>query len=101
MLKWVVFIISITSISAQSNKKLNDIFDNALISDVKDNIYRINPFQIIETDEQNSRIKTNYLNLENLKNKEGKYEKWFLTQGEEASTLVEIKKLISVQVGSL
>ncbi len=72
---------------------LNNIFSNALISDRFNNIKRENPLNIIAYDAGNNRIKTNYSSLENLliKSKEG--QSWFITQGGEASTVVEIENV--------
>ncbi|WP_298514434.1 hypothetical protein [uncultured Kordia sp.] len=72
---------------------LNDIFANCLISDTESNIARANPIHIIEIDEENNRIKTNYQHLQNLLVQATEKQSWFITQSEEASTIVEILKV--------
>lgn len=69
---------------------LNSYFSNALISDRFNNINRANPIQITEFDAVNNRIKTNYRNLNNLLIKAKNNKSWFVTQGSEASTVVEV-----------
>ncbi|GAA4106127.1 hypothetical protein GCM10022393_00370 [Aquimarina addita] len=76
---------------------LNYLFSNALISDRINNIERLNPITITEYDELNNRIKTNYTNIENLTIESNDNQSWFITQGGEASTVVEI---ISVDLDS-
>ena len=76
---------------------LNDIFANCLISDTESNIARKNPIRIIAIEEANNRIKTNYTKLENLVVKATGNQSWFITQSEEASTIVEI---LNVDVAS-
>lgn len=71
---------------------LNDIFFNALISDRYNNIERENPIKITEYD-NNNRIKTNYSNLENLLIQAHDGQSWLITQGSEASTVVEIENV--------
>lgn len=72
---------------------LNDIFANCLISDTESNIARVNPIHITEIDEANNRIKTNYTQLKNLLVEATEKQSWFITQSEEASTIVEILKV--------
>jgi len=74
-------------------QNLNDLFANCLISDTESNIARANPIHIIEIDEENNRIKTNYQNLQNLLVQATEKQSWFITQSEEASTIVEIKNV--------
>ncbi len=69
---------------------LNSFFSNCLISDRSSNIARKNPIQIIEYDQVNNRIKTNYSYLENLLVQGTNNQSWFVTQNGEASTVVEI-----------
>lgn len=71
---------------------LNYLFSNALISDKFDNIKRENPIEIIDYD-NNNRIKTNYSYLENILIPANNNRSWFVTQGSEASTLVEIESV--------
>lgn len=71
---------------------LNYLFSNALISDRYNNIKRENPIEIVEFD-NNNRIKTNYSYLENLMVHANNNQSWFVTQGSEASTLVEIESI--------
>lgn len=72
---------------------LNSYFSNALISDKISNIDRNNPIKIIQYDEKNNRIKTNYPYLKNLLIKATNNQSWFVTQNSEASTIVEITKI--------
>lgn len=72
---------------------LNHLFSNALISDEINNIKRLNPIKIIEYDEGSNRIKTNYSNIQNLTVQGSDGQSWFVTQGREASTVVEIKSI--------
>ncbi len=72
---------------------LNYIFSNALISDKFNNIKRENPIRIVVYDASNNRIKTNYDNLDNLRVQANNGQSWFITQGNEASTVVEIKSV--------
>lgn len=74
-------------------KDLNSLFNNCLISDTNSNIKRLNPIYVTEFDEVNNRIKTNYTALNNLLIKATNSESWFITQSEEAATLVEIKSI--------
>lgn len=74
-------------------KTLNSLFYNCLISDTENNIERLNPIRVIAFDEKSNSIKTNYLALEYLLIKASNNESWFITQSEEASTLVEIKSI--------
>ncbi|MFK7748856.1 MAG: hypothetical protein AB8B65_10720 [Kordia sp.] len=69
------------------------IFENCLISDTESNIARANPIHITEIDEANNRIKTNYTQLQNLLVEATEKQSWFITQSEEASTIVEILKV--------
>ena len=69
---------------------LNSFFSNGLISDRSNNIARKNPIQLIEYDQVNNRIKTNYSYLENLLVQGTNNQSWFVTQNAEASTVVEI-----------
>ncbi|QHI36607.1 hypothetical protein IMCC3317_19700 [Kordia antarctica] len=87
--KIVLICIVISSLSLKA-QDLNDIFANCLISDTESNITRENPIRIIAIDEANNRIKTNYTALENLVVKATGNQSWFITQSEEASTIVEI-----------
>ncbi|WP_128755239.1 hypothetical protein [Aquimarina sediminis] len=72
---------------------LNFLFSNALISDKFNNIERENPISIIEYDENNNRIKTNYSNLENLLIQTESGQSWFVIQGSEASTVIEVENV--------
>lgn len=92
MKKFLVFLCIIFNISLQA-QDLNAIFENCLISDTESNIARMNPIRVIEIDETNNRIKTNYTQLENLLVKATDNQSWFITQSEEASTIVEIKNV--------
>ncbi len=92
MKKLLVFIIVCISLSAKA-QDLNAIFKNCLISDTESNIARMNPIRVLEIDEANNRIKTNYTQLENLLIKATNNQSWFITQSEEASTIVEIKNI--------
>lgn len=92
MKKLLVFIIVCISLSAKA-QDLNAIFKNCLISDTESNIARMNPIRVLEIDEVNNRIKTNYTQLENLLIKATDNQSWFITQSEEASTIVEIKSV--------
>lgn len=75
------------------SQNLNDIFANCLISDTESNMARANPIHITEIDEANNRIKTNYTQLKNLLVEATEKQSWFITQSEEASTIVEILKV--------
>lgn len=77
---------------------LNTFFSNALISDNISNINRLNPIKITAYDPTNNRIKTNYTNLNNLTFQASGGQSWFITQGSEASNLVEIEN-IDIQTG--
>ncbi|AXT61738.1 hypothetical protein D1816_15715 [Aquimarina sp. AD10] len=68
----------------------NKVFTNTLISDHCDNIKRENPIQILQYDQGNNRIKTNYKGLDQLRKKGSENQSWFMVQGSEASTIVEI-----------
>lgn len=72
---------------------LNNLFFNALISDKSSNINRLNPIEITEYDHINNRIKTNYSNLQYLIITGLNGQSWFITQGSEASNLVEIENV--------
>lgn len=89
--KRILLFLILFSFSLSAIAQLNTIFKNCLISDTKSNIARANPIYIIEIDEDNNRIKTNYTQLENLLVKATENQSWFITQSEEASTIVEIK----------
>ncbi|EDP98022.1 hypothetical protein KAOT1_12432 [Kordia algicida OT-1] len=93
MKKIILFLTILLSLSLHAQKTLNEVFANCLISDTESNIARANPIHIIEIDEENNRIKTNYTQLENLLVKATGNESWFITQSEEASTIVEIKNV--------
>lgn len=69
---------------------LNSFFSNALISDNFNNISRQSPVEIVAYDSQNNRIKTSYLKLQNLLNPAYNNTSWFVTQGSEAASVVEI-----------
>lgn len=71
-------------------KGLNDYFKNALISDLYNNISRENNIRITENDTVNKRIRTNYPIVSDLNVPGSGGESWFICQGGEASTLVEI-----------
>ncbi|MFD0963101.1 hypothetical protein ACFQ1O_03675 [Pseudofulvibacter geojedonensis] len=75
---------------AQENNDLTNVFKNCLISDRVNNLKRLNPIEIIEFDETNNRIKTNYSQLYKLKLKATSNKSWFITQGEEGSNIAEI-----------
>lgn len=93
-MKKLLFLIGIiTNVSLFAQQDLNDIFANCLISDTESNLKRENPIRIIEIDEANNRIKTNYTALENLVVKATGNQSWFITQSEEGSTIVEILKV--------
>lgn len=92
MKKLLVFLFIIFNISLQA-QDLNDIFANCLISDTESNIARANPIHITEIDEANNRIKTNYTQLKNLLVEATEKQSWFITQSEEATTIVEILKV--------
>ncbi|APY11357.1 hypothetical protein BWZ22_08930 [Seonamhaeicola sp. S2-3] len=72
---------------------LNNIFSNALISDKFNNIKRKNPIKIVEYDNINHRIKTNYASIENLLNHASNGQSWFVIQRSEASTVIEIENV--------
>lgn len=93
MKKRLFFLSILLCMSLHAQKTLNDVFANCLISDTESNIARANPIHIIEIDEENHRIKTNYTQLENLLVKATGNESWFITQSEEAATIVEIKNV--------
>lgn len=69
---------------------LNKVFANALISDHCNNIQRNNPIEIIQYDQTNNRIKTNYKKIDQLLTQGSNDESWFIVQGSQASTVVEI-----------
>lgn len=91
MKKFLILLLAVLNLSFQTQENLNNIFNNCLISDTESNIARLNPIRVIAIDEANNRIKTNYTSLENLLIKATDYQSWFITQSEEASTIVEIK----------
>ncbi|WP_339836931.1 hypothetical protein [uncultured Flavobacterium sp.] len=72
---------------------LNTFFSNALISDNSNNIERINPIKITAYDPTSNRIKTDYSNLDNLTLQGSNGQNWFITQGNEASKVVEIESI--------
>ncbi|WP_136468468.1 hypothetical protein [Flagellimonas onchidii] len=72
---------------------LNALFNNCLISDKHDNITRKQPIEITAYDPSKHRIKTNYKKLKQLLIEGTDGESWFITQGSEASTIVEITKV--------
>lgn len=72
---------------------LNSFFNNALISDVSNNIRRNNAIRITDYDKTNNRIKTNYVNIQDLIVKASNNQSWFITQNSEASTVVEIESI--------
>ncbi|MGH1383287.1 hypothetical protein [Kordia sp.] len=92
MKKLFFFLSMLLSMLLQS-QNLNDIFANCLISDTESNMARANPIHITEIDEANNRIKTNYTQLKNLLVQATEKQSWFITQSEEASTIVEILKV--------
>ncbi|MCG2419212.1 hypothetical protein K8089_09275 [Aequorivita sp. F47161] len=71
---------------------LNHLFSNALISDKFNNIKRENPIEIIDYD-GNNKIKTNYTYMEHLLVQTNNNRSWFVIQGSEASTVVEIESI--------
>lgn len=71
----------------------NHFFSNALISDKFNNIKRENPIKIVEYDNPNNRIKTNYPKIENLLDQANNGCSWFVVQGSEASSVVEIENI--------
>ncbi|QIE58307.1 hypothetical protein G5B37_01600 [Rasiella rasia] len=91
MQKILILLFAVLNLSFQTKESLNSIFENCLISDTESNIARENPIRVIAFDEANNRIKTNYTLLENLVIKATNQESWFITQSEEATTIVEIK----------
>jgi hypothetical protein len=93
MKKLILFLFTIYNISAQTTKRLNNIFANALISDTVNNIQRKHPIIIIAIDKENNPIKTNYENISDLFAKSTNNVPWFITQSEEATTIVEIKNI--------
>ncbi|WP_420574724.1 hypothetical protein [Kordia sp.] len=90
MKRFFFFLSILMSMSLCAQKSLNTIFANCLISDTESNIARANPIYVTEIDEANNRIKTNYTQLENLLVRAIGDQSWFITQSEEASTIVEI-----------
>lgn len=90
---WLLLILMVFNASAQTKKTLNDIFSNALISDAENNIRRANPIRVTTIDERTNRIKTNFERIEDLKVVATNEFPWFITQGEEGSTIVEIKSI--------
>ncbi|WP_445721629.1 hypothetical protein [Flavobacterium sp.] len=72
---------------------LNNLFFNALISDKFNNIKRENPIEIVEYDNVNNRIKTNYPKIEDLLNQANNGQSWFVIQGSEVSAVVEIENI--------
>jgi hypothetical protein len=97
MKKLLLLFLAIINLSFQTKNDLNSVFENCLISDTESNISRLNPIKVTAFDESNNRIKTNYTALKNLIVKATENQSWFITQSEEANTLVEI---ISVDVNS-
>lgn len=91
LIKWVLILFTISNVPGQTHKTLNKVFANALISDSVNNIQRKYPIKVIASNEYQKKIKTNYKNLKNLLIKGENDIPWFITQGEEASTIVEIK----------
>jgi len=69
---------------------LSKLFANALISDHCNNIKRDNPIKIIQYDQTGNRIKTNYNKIDQLLTKGSNDESWFIVQGSQASTVIEI-----------
>lgn len=69
---------------------LSKLFANALISDHCDNIKRDNPIAIIQYDQIQNRIKTNYKKIDQLRTAGSNNESWFIVQGSQASTVIEI-----------
>ncbi|WP_046756892.1 hypothetical protein [Kordia jejudonensis] len=92
MKRLLLFLYLISTIALQA-QDLNAIFENCLISDTESNIARANPIYVTEIDEANNRIKTNYTHLEKLLVKATGNQSWFITQSEEAATIVEIKNV--------
>lgn len=86
-------LINVFLLSAQEHDGLKNVFHNCLISDTEDNIKRTNPIEIIEFDELNNRIKTNYTELKQLASIGTSGQSWFITQGEEASNIAEINSI--------
>jgi hypothetical protein len=80
MKKLILFLFTIYNISAQTTKRLNNIFANALISDTVNNIQRKHPIIIIAIDKENNPIKTNYENISDLFAKSTNNVPWFITQ---------------------
>jgi len=76
-----------------SKTDFNSFFSNALISDKISNIERINPIEILEYDSNANRIKLNYDHLQNLQIPGSGGQNWFVTQGSEASNIVEIQNI--------
>jgi hypothetical protein len=89
----LIFFLISQNLFSQTKENLNSIFNNCLISDTKSNISRLNPIKIIEIDQNKKRIKTNYRELDKLIVKGTANQTWFITQSEEASTIVEIKNV--------
>lgn len=93
MKKLLILFLAVLNLSFQTQENLNTVFNNSLISDTESNISRLNPIRIIAIDEENNRIKTNYIALENLLKEATGNQSWFVTQSEEATTTVEIKSV--------
>jgi len=73
-----------------SQNNLSKLFANALISDNCNNIKRDNPIEITQYDQTENRIKTNYKKIDQLLTKGSNDESWFVVQGSQASTVIEI-----------
>ncbi len=92
MIKYFQFLVFIFVFQVQP-QSLNEVFENCLISDNQNNIERSDPILITQSDEVRKRIKTNYKRLENLISTDAQQHKWYITQGEEASTIVSIENI--------
>jgi hypothetical protein len=69
---------------------LENKFPNVLISDLYSHIDRNNPILILEHDELNDRIRTNYQALNNLKVTTENDKGWFMNQSEDSKSLIKI-----------
>jgi len=69
------------------------LFSNVLISDHCNNIKRVNPIKITQHDPIKNRVKTNYKKVNQLLTRGINDESWFLVQGSQASTVIEIKDI--------
>ncbi|MEM6687579.1 MAG: hypothetical protein AAF617_17510, partial [Bacteroidota bacterium] len=92
-MKKLLFLFCILGCLLCQAQDLNELFANCLISDTESNIKRASPIFITEIDEENNRIKTNYSTLQNLLIEATGNQSWFITQSEEASTIVGIKNV--------